>query len=193
MRKLILASKSPRRSEIMEMLPWEFTVDAADIEEQMDASCTLEDNLRELTYQKALPIAERYPDHIVVGADTIVLAEDEILGKPKDEADARRMLHLISHKPHEAYTGVCLLCLETGERIHFCECTRVVMTPMSEAEIDRYIAGGEPFGKAGAYAIQGTGGVFVERIEGDFYNVMGLPLNRLYQELKKWNDRDVSK
>lgn len=185
MDKIILASKSPRRREIMEMLPWDFEIDAVDTDETMDPSKSLEENLHSLSYNKALPIAKKFPDSLVIGSDTIVYAAGEILGKPQDAEDARRMLRLISSHPHYVYTGVCLLNLAKKIDIRFTECTEVAMTPMTDAEIEYYIKEGEPFGKAGAYAIQGKGGVYVEKINGDFYNVMGLPLNRLYKELKK--------
>ena len=185
MSKIYLASKSPRRSEIMEMLPWEYQVEAIDTDETMDQSKSLVENLHILAYTKALPIAEKYPDSVVIGADTIVSVKDEVLGKPKDIEDAKRMLRLISSNVHSVYTGVSIVCLSRGIDIRFAEKTEVYMTPMGEDEIEYYIKEGEPFGKAGAYAIQGKGGVYVERINGDFYNVMGLPLNRLYKELKQ--------
>ena len=185
MRKIVLASKSPRRKEIMEMLPWDFDIDAIDTDESMDAHQSLEENLHQLAYNKAKPIAEKYPEALVIGSDTVVYANKEILGKPKDAADAKRMLKMISTNVHYVYTGVCILNLGENICIQFSECTEVHMTPMSNAEIDYYIEAGEPFGKAGAYAIQGKGGVYVEKIVGDFYNVMGLPLNKLYKELKQ--------
>lgn len=184
MHKIYLASKSPRREEIMSMLPWDFEIQALDTKEEMDPDKTIEENLHILAYQKALPIAELHPESLVIGADTIVAVKGEILGKPKDEEDARRMLRLISRNRHSVYTGVCILSKDGKVDVRFSERTDVLMSPMSEDEISHYISLGEPFGKAGAYAIQGKGGVYVERIEGDFYNVMGLPLNRLYKELK---------
>lgn len=185
MRKIVLASKSPRRKEIMEMLPWNFEIDAIDTKESMDDAKSLIENLHMLAYNKAKPVADKHPDSIVIGSDTIVYANNEILGKPKDKADAKRMLKLISTNAHYVYTGVCILNIEENIDIRFSECTEVYMTPMTDEEIDYYIEEGEPFGKAGAYAIQGKGGVYVEKIIGDFYNVMGLPLNRIYKELKK--------
>lgn len=182
--KLVLASNSPRRKEIMEMLPWGFIVDAVETDEKMDDLLSVEENLEALAYQKALPIAEKYPDAIVIGGDTIVLADGKILGKPKDEEDAKAMLELISTHVHYVYTGVCILCKERDIDIRFIEKTAVYMTPMNEDEIADYVASGEPFGKAGSYAIQGKGGVHVAKIDGDFYNVVGLPLNHLYKELK---------
>ena len=190
MRKIVLASKSPRRKEIMEMLPWAFEIDAVDTDEHMNGNQSLEENLHQLAYNKAKPIAEKYPEALVIGSDTIVYADDEILGKPKDAADAKRMLKIISTHAHYVYTGVCILNLEENICVQFSECTKVHMTPMNDAEIDYYVEEGEPFGKAGAYAIQGKGGVYVEKIEGDFYNVMGLPLNRLYKELRKLDEEN---
>lgn len=186
---LVLASNSPRRKEIMEMLPWDFTVDAKDTEEVFDPAKTLDENLMELAYQKAKVVAGNHEDQVIIGGDTIVLVDGEVLGKPKDEADAKRMLHLISHDVHYVCTGVCILHEKSGTNIQFVEKTAIHMTPMSQSEIDEYVNTGEPFGKAGSYAIQGKGGVYVEGIHGDYYNVVGLPLNRLYKELKSLYQR----
>ncbi len=182
---IILASNSPRRKEIMEMLPWDFFVEVEEVDETMDSSLSLDENLMMLAYIKAEQIADRYPDKIVIGGDTIVHVDGQVLGKPTDEEDAANMLKLISSHLHVVCTGVCILCRENNIDIRFVEKTDVTMTPMSEAEIARYIRDGEPFGKAGSYAIQGKGGVYVEKIDGCYYNVVGLPLNRLYKELKK--------
>lgn len=182
--KLILASNSPRRKEIMEMLPWDFFVEAMETDEKIDENESVEENLKNIAYQKAVCISRKYPEAIVVGGDTIVLVQGEILGKPKNEEDAKNMLRSISTRTHYVYTGVCILCKDRDIDIRFIGKTTVYMTPMSEKEIEEYVASGEPFGKAGSYAIQGKGGVHVEKIEGDYYNVVGLPLNRLYQELK---------
>lgn len=187
-RRLILASNSPRRKEIMEMLPWDFEVEAMETDETMDADLSLEENLKHLAYQKAIAISKKYPDAIVVGGDTVVSVENKILGKPKDAEDAKEMLRLISRHPHYVYTGVCILCKAKETDIRFIGKTAVYMSKMSEDEIEQYVASGEPFGKAGSYAIQGKGGVHVERMDGDYYNVVGLPLNHLYKELKKVMD-----
>ncbi len=183
--KIILASKSPRRQELMEMLPWAFEIEALDVDEQMDENRSVDENLMVLAHRKAIEIAHKYPDAIVIGGDTIVLADGRILGKPENLDDAKAMLRTISKEPHHVYTGICILCENRKLDIRFVEKTEVVMTPLTEQEIESYIADGEPFGKAGAYAIQGAGGVFVEKINGDFFNVVGLPVNRLYRELKK--------
>lgn len=186
---LVLASNSPRRKEIMEMLPWDFIVEAVETDESMDETLNIEHNLKTLAYRKALPIALKYPDAVVIGGDTVVLADGDILGKPKDEEDAKEMLRLISHHPHDVYTGVCILCRNRSIDIRFIEKTAVHMSPMDEDEIESYVKSGEPFGKAGSYAIQGKGGVHVKKIDGDYYNVVGLPLNHLYKELKTIMDR----
>lgn len=182
--KLILASNSPRRKEIMEMLPWDFVVEAMETDEKIDENETVEENLKNIAYQKAVGISQKYPEAIIVGGDTVVLAQGEILGKPENEEDAKNMLRSISSHTHHVYTGVCILCKDRGIDIRFIGKTTVYMTPMDESEIEEYVASGEPFGKAGSYAIQGKGGVHVKRIEGDYYNVVGLPLNQLYRELK---------
>ena len=182
--KIVLASNSPRRREIMEMLPWDFFVEVEEVDETMDESLSLEENLLYLAYKKAERVADRYRDKFVVGGDTIVLVEGKVLGKPRDAEDAKAMLRLISSHTHSVWTGVCVLSGARNLDIRFVEKTDVMMTPMSEREIERYVRDGEPFGKAGSYAIQGKGGVYVEKIDGCYYNVVGLPLNRLYRELR---------
>ena len=142
----------------------------------------------ELSRQKAEDIASRHTgeDVVVIGADTVVAIDGNILGKPKDEADAVRMIASFQGKAHQVYTGVTLLLRQNGAETEksFFEKTEVVFYPMSEQEIDAYVRTGEPMDKAGAYGIQGRSAVFVEKIDGDYSNVVGLPLARLYQELK---------
>lgn len=183
-KRIILASKSPRRKELMALTPWDFIIDAADVDETMDENSDIEENLKELACRKAEPIAEKYPHDIVIGSDTIVYIDGQILGKPADEADAKRLLRLLSGRSHSVYTGVCIMD-GNGRRIKFCEKTSVVFKELTEEEIDWYVSSGEPMGKAGAYGIQGHAGLFVESIVGDYYNVVGLPLNRVYEELSR--------
>lgn len=186
--KLILASTSPRRKEIMDMLYWDYVIETAEVEEIFDNDLSIEENLKNLAYKKAFPIAEKHRDSIVIGADTVVVAGDEVLGKPKDDEDAKRMLALLSSAPHFVYTGVCVLNLEKGIDTRFVEKTTIIMEKMSKEEIDWYVSTNECGGKAGAYAIQGKGGIFIKEIQGDYYNVVGLPINRLYNVLKDMID-----
>lgn len=182
-REIILASKSPRRKELMALTPWEFIVDALDVDETMDESLDLEENLKELAFKKAEPIAAKYPQNIVIGSDTIVYIDGQILGKPIDTEDAKRLLRLLSGKEHSVCTGVCIIDGNTGKTVKFCESTKVVFKELTEDEINWYAQTGEPMGKAGGYGIQGQGGLFVEGISGDYYNVVGLPINRVYEVL----------
>lgn len=199
MSRIILASGSPRRKELLEQIGLEFEICPAKGEEVITTNVP-EDVVRELSGQKAEEVAsgilaynEAHPDIVtpqdilVIGADTVVAYDGQILGKPKDEADAKRMLSMLSGNVHSVYTGVTFVIIgkdgRTGES-SFVEKTDVHMFAMSEQEIDRYIASGEPMDKAGSYAIQGKCGIYIEKIDGDYYNVVGLPIARMYQFLK---------
>jgi len=187
--KLVLASGSPRRAEILRNAGISFDVLAADVDETLRPGEMPRDYVRRLAEEKARAAAQKLVDAapgagaIVIGADTTVVVADAILGKPESPAEARDMLERLSGRTHEVYTGIALLQLPSGPMRTFEEITRVEFAPMDAAEIAQYIASGEPFGKAGGYAIQGLGGKFVKRIEGCYFNVMGLPLARLYAEL----------
>ncbi|MFR4351487.1 MAG: Maf family protein [Roseburia sp.] len=200
MGEIILASASPRRKELLEQIGLTFAVCPAKGEEIVRATEPSE-VVRELASQKAQEIASMVKsygeshaqwmtpqDIMVIGADTIVACAGKILGKPKDEADAFRMLSLLSGNTHAVYTGVCLVFLGDSGRagqITFHERTNVQMRPMDEDEIRRYIATGEPMDKAGAYGIQGKCAIFIDKIDGDYNNVVGLPVAAIYRELKK--------
>jgi septum formation protein len=177
--KLILASKSQRRVEILTAVGWEFEAIAADIDE---SRCGDEDPLTYVTRlarTKAATIAGKFPERLVLGADTVVLVDEEILGQPRDDEDARRMLRLLSGKWHDVLTGIALV---RGTQVvvdH--QKTRVRFAQMSAAEIDWYIATGEPRGKAGAYGIQGAAALFIKEIEGDYFNVVGLPVRLVFE------------
>lgn len=180
---LILASKSPRRKELLSLITSDFEVIPATGEERADRSLTPSEYVTELAKHKAEEVAAKHREDVVIGADTVVAVDGEILGKPKDADDARRMLTLLSGREHYVYTGVCI---STGSRnASFCEGTRVSFFSLSDHDIDGYIRTGEPFDKAGAYGIQGIGALLVSGITGDYYNVMGLPVGRLYRELLK--------
>lgn len=178
---IILASKSPRRKELLSLITADFEIIPAVGEERADRSLPPQKYVCELARHKAEEIAARYPDDTVIGADTIVVINGEILGKPHDEADAKRMLRLLSGTEHSVFTGVCIIC--QNKKIIFCDETKVRFFGLTDGEIDAYTASGEPFDKAGAYGIQDTGALLVSGITGDYYNVMGLPVGRLYREL----------
>lgn len=179
---MILASKSPRRIELMTLAGFDFKSVPATGEENIPDGTSPSDAVLMLSRQKAQEIAEKYPDDIVIGADTVVALGNEIMGKPKDEQDAFDMLKKLSGKTHSVLTGVSVI--SPDKHIHFYEKTEVEFYPLGDDEIWRYIASGEPMDKAGAYGIQEKGAMFVKRINGDFYNVVGLPVARLARELK---------
>ena len=182
--KLILASRSPRRAEILRAVGWEFTAQAANIDETRHPSENAVAYVKRLAREKANTIATTATGGIVLGADTVVVIEDEILGQPSDDADAKRMLQLLSGKWHEVLTGVALQRIGSEPLVEY-ERTRVRFCEMSEEEIDWYVASGEPRDKAGAYAIQGKGGLFVEEIEGDYFNIVGLPIRLVYEMMQR--------
>lgn len=183
--RFILASASPRRKELLEQIGVKFDILPATGKEVITKELPGE-VVMELAKQKAEEVAKTAgADALVLGADTVVAYEGKILGKPKDEADALRMLTMLSGKEHEVYTGVALIDNRDQSMENFFERTKVTMYPVSEEEIRDYIAGGEPMDKAGAYAIQGLGAKFIQKIEGDYNNVVGLPIGRIYQEIKR--------
>lgn len=200
MGQIILASASPRRKELLEQIGLEFEICPAKGEEVISKSAP-EEVVMELSEQKATEVAAMVKtyesghgelmtpqDILVIGADTVVACDDTILGKPKDEADAKRMLTLLSGRKHAVYTGVTFVFLDKNGRAGahtFYKKTEVTMKPLSEPEIDRYVATGEPMDKAGAYGIQGKCAIYIEGIEGDYNNVVGLPVARIYKELQK--------
>jgi len=178
---LILASQSPRRKELLGLFHIPFTVRVAHIDERMDATKDPAAEVSRVSREKAMAIAHGAED-VVIAADTIVVLEGAVLGKPRDEADAVRMLRLLSGRDHQVMTGVTVL---RGERsLTHTEITHIHFRPLSSREIDRYVASGEPMDKAGAYGIQGGAALFAEKMQGDYYNVMGLPVCRLWQMLQ---------
>jgi len=186
--KLILASGSPRRAEILRNAGIQFEVRKTDVDESRLAHEAPGDYVRRLALAKALSAAVEYRDLIdetfILGADTIVVVDEEILGKPVSRDDARKMLCRLSGRIHEVHTGLALLRPSgTMQRVTE-EITRVHFAPLTEQQMEDYIATGEPFDKAGAYGIQGIGGRYVTRIEGCYFNVMGLPLARLWTLLR---------
>lgn len=179
---LILASQSPRRRELLGRIGLEFTVRVADIDETMDANDPPQTAVAKISAKKAAAV-EAGADDAVLAADTIVVAEGSILGKPKDTADAARMLRLLSGRTHQVMTGVTVRRGETSEtRV---EVTDVTFRSLSDAEIAAYIATGEPMDKAGAYGAQGLGSIFISGLRGDYFNVVGLPLCLSAQLLRR--------
>lgn len=180
-KKIILASASPRRKELLSQIGITFEIIKAEKEEHITSSIPTE-VVKELSMQKAKEVAAKCDSSIIIGADTIVAMEGQILGKPKDRADAMRMLRLLQGKKHQVITGVTVL-LGSTKTLSFAEVTDVSLYPMTDAQIERYIATGEPMDKAGAYGIQGRFAAYVRGIEGDYNNVVGLPIGRVYQEV----------
>lgn len=177
-RPLILASQSPRRREILEKLGVTFTVCPAQNEVEINKMLPLCEAVKAVARAKAEEIAAENPGRAVIGADTVVALGETVLGKPCDEADAKRMLSALSGREHRVVTAVWAVD-EAGVGHGFASDNRVTFAPLSEAEIDDYVKTGEPMDKAGAYGIQGIGGRFITKISGDFYAIMGLPMGEL--------------
>ena len=190
--QIILASASPRRQELLKLIFDDFIIQTSSCEENTSFT-TPSQYVMDLARQKALDVAKAvsdiHPDSLIIGADTIVFHENTILGKPKDKDEARQMITSLSGKTHFVYTGICLVSM-TGEApiIHSAyDCTKVQVAPLTESEISTYISTLEPYDKAGGYAIQGLFGKHILGIEGDYFNVVGLPVHLLYEELKTHN------
>ena len=181
---VILASASPRRKELLSNIFSDFRCIPSEIDEIVPDETPLFEVPKILAMQKAEDVAKKYPESLVIGSDTVVIAGNEILGKPIDDDDARRMLTLLSGKVHYVVTGCALFM--NGKSHSFREETEVEFYPLTEEEIENYIASREPFDKAGAYGIQGLGSLFVKGIDGDFFNVVGLPVASLNKEIKEF-------
>ncbi len=184
--KFILASSSPRRRELLLRLQTPFDIILPDVDESIippdgspETYCTA---LAEL---KANDISQHYPNNLVIGSDTIVVLDDQIMGKPEDKAMAQKMLESLSGRTHHVYTGVCLKWAERNIHHLFAEITMVTFRELSEADINHYIESCPPYDKAGSYGIQDWSAVFVKEIKGCYDNVVGFPISRFYEELKK--------
>ncbi|HEX8287704.1 MAG TPA: Maf family protein [Pyrinomonadaceae bacterium] len=215
--KLILASGSPRRAEILTSVGWEFVKDVADIDETEREGETPENYVQRLAREKAEAVAEKYEDAIVLGADTTVIIDDQIIGKPTDLADARRMLKMLSGRWHEVLTGVAIVRkvqspkskvqsqseiqsskfevqssekqnpkskIQNPKSVVGLQRTRVKFGEMNDEEIEFLVEKGAPLDKAGAYAVQAQAALFIEKIEGDYWNVVGLPVNLVFELVK---------
>ena len=180
MEPLILASGSPRRAEILNAVGWQFEAITAGIDETRRPHEQPVDYVQRLAREKADAVGAKLERGLVLGADTTVVVDEHLLGQPTDDDDARRMLRLLSGKWHDVLTGVALVRIGGDTKVDY-ERTRVRFAEMSEAEIDWYVASGEPKGKAGAYGIQGKAALFIEQIEGDYLNIVGLPIRLVYE------------
>ncbi len=187
--EIILASGSPRRKELLALTSLPFTVRVSDAEEQTDPELPPYFTVEQLSLLKASSVASEVKaegtDAIVIGSDTVVVFEDQILGKPADKVDAKRMLTALSGNWHSVLTGVTVMSTKTAKSETFYVETKVHFMPLSEETIDAYIATNEPMDKAGSYGIQGKGSLFVDRIDGDYFNVVGLPICKLVTVLKE--------
>ncbi|WP_191560721.1 Maf family protein [Metabacillus idriensis] len=179
---LILASSSPRRKELLENVKVPFKVVVSDVEEVVDPMLPPSEIVMSLAEQKAAAVADRFKESFVLGADTVVVYEGNILGKPENTEDAKRMLTALSGNAHQVLTGVAIIF--QNEKIVFYEQTDVTFWPLTEDEIENYILTEEPMDKAGSYGIQGLGSLFVKEIKGDYFTVVGLPVSRTVKELR---------
>ncbi|CAN5150286.1 Maf family protein [soil metagenome] len=191
--KLILASGSPRRAEILTSVGWEFEKRVADVDETEFFDEKPDDYVQRLAREKAEAIAENYKNAWVLGADTIVVIDNKIIGKPKDLNDARRMLKMLSGNWHEVLTGVAIVKVSENNcktRTNL-QKTQVKFAELSDAEIEFLVEKGKPLDKAGAYAVQAQAALFIEEIKGDYWNVVGLPTNLVYQTINSFGQKET--
>jgi septum formation protein len=186
MRKIILASASPRRREILEITGLTFSVCTSDYEEDLGLSLKPHKLAKFLSHKKAEAVAHKYKDAIIIAADTFIYLKHRLLGKPHTEKEAKKMLKLLNGKVHSVITGFTVMDTGSDQSISKSVVTKVHFRRLSDEEINAYVRSKEPLDKAGAYAIQGLGAVFIEKIDGDFFNVVGLPLCELAECLKKF-------
>lgn len=182
--EIILASNSPRRKELLELAKIPYQVMPANIEENLNHNLSVIEQIEDIAYQKTKHIKEKINNKIILGADTVVLINNEILGKPHSKEDARWMIKLLSGKTHQVITGCCIYDYQKNEYLKFHQITDVTFYEITEQEIETYIQNPTIYDKAGAYAIQEDAAVFVESINGDYYNIMGLPIAKVNKILK---------
>lgn len=190
MKQLVLASASPRRKELLEELGFDFMVHPSGFEEK-DTHLTPEELVTHNALGKAQDVARHYRNALIIGVDTVGAFQDHILNKPRNREDAKRILRLISNTTHKVISGICVMDSDKKRAITAVETTLVTIDRLEEAEIDAYIRSGEGEDKAVSYAIQGLGSLFVKKIEGDYFNVVGLPVYRLRKLLKKMGVKNV--
>ena len=189
---VVLASGSPRRKELLAQIGLPFTVVPSSAEEHIPSGISPDMVVKSLSLLKAADVCKSQPkEALVIGADTIVVADDEILTKPKDEADAKAMLRRLSGRSHSVLTGLTVMRARDGKSVSVAEETSVYFKNLTDEEIASYIRTKEPMDKAGAYGVQGLGGLFIEKIDGDYYNVVGLPLQRLGRLLQEEFEIDL--
>ena len=197
MKKIILASGSPRRSEILEKLGLQFEVLVSNADERKIDKSTVEPSLyvQELALLKAVSAAEQLKNKnaLIISADTIVYSDGEILGKPKNDEDAKHMLSMLSGKCHSVFSGICVMDAKSLKSVCAKEETKVFFSEITPEKIEDYVKTGEPHDKAGSYAVQGIGALFIEKIEGDFFNVIGLPVKKLSEIMEKEFEFDIFK
>jgi septum formation protein len=186
MKKIILASTSPRRHGLLQQIGLEFEVIPSNYEEDMTMKMSASNLAKTLAYGKAAEVAKRVKSGIVIGVDTFISFKGKKIGKPKTNAVARKMLKLISGKTLKIYSGIAMIDAATKQELIDYEITKVKMHKLNDKEIESYIATGEPLDKAGAFAVQGMGAVFVSKVNGCYANAVGLPLHKLTQNLKKF-------
>ena len=184
MKNIILASKSPRRKEILSMLNFPFDVIVSVCDEEFDSLLSIEENIKNVAYQKALSVFKNHNNSIVIGADTVVYLDNEILLKPKDKDDARNMLKKLSGKSHYVISGLCVM--NKDKVVKTFTKTVVTFKTMTNEEIEEYINTSEPYDKAGGYAVQGLASKFIKEINGDYFNVVGLSISTIYDILKEF-------
>lgn len=184
---IILASGSPRRQELLNLITDDFSIEVSDVEEIVPDNISSADTAEYLASLKAQSVAENHPNDLVIGCDTVVVADNSILGKPADNNQCREYLNLLSGRTHTVITGCCLVCGD--KKKSFSVSTEVTFRDLSDSEISAYITTGEPFDKAGGYGIQGKGCLLVDKINGDYFNVVGLPVSRLNLEIIKFKER----
>jgi septum formation protein len=186
MKTIILASASPRRKELLQKIGLKFKVEPGDYEEDIELGSEPHEAARRISLEKAGVVARKHKNAIVIAADTFIVFEGQILGKPHTEDASRKMLETLSDRSHSVITGFAIIDIATNKTVSRTVETRVYLRKLTPAEIDSYVRSKEPLDKAGAYAIQGLGAVIVERIEGDYFNVMGLPLSAVSEALKEF-------
>ena len=186
MKEIILASASPRRKELLEKIDLKFKVEPSDYDEHIDADLEPHKMAQSLSLGKARAVARNHNNALVIAADTFIIFEGNLFGKPHTEAEAKEMLELINGGAHSVITGFTIIDSETSKTLTASVETKVYLKKLTTDEIDAYVKSGEPLDKAGAYAIQGLGAVFVDKIEGDYSNVVGLPLSALAESLKEF-------
>jgi len=184
-KKIILASTSPRRHGLAQTMGLDFDIVPSNYEEDMTKKMKPREMVLAFSYGKALDVAKKFKEGIVIGVDTIVVFNGKNLGKPKTKEQAFKMLKSYSEKKQYVYSGVCLIDCKTGKTIKDCEITEVYFRKMTDSEIRKYVSTGEPLDKAGAYGIQDLSSIFIEKINGCYFNVVGFPIHNIYKNLKK--------